>query len=72
MNLEHKERPRRVRALDPHFRPVLPFRHPQGLVQVVGTYNICVMVSTAQVRTLHDTGSSLWGTHLAEGGESGQ
>lgn len=52
MNLEFKGRPRRVRALNPHFRPVLPIRHPQGLVQVAGTSEICLIVPKARPRTL--------------------
>lgn len=37
-----KEGPRGVRALNPHFRPVLPIWHQQGLIQVAGTCDICV------------------------------
>lgn len=52
MNLEFKGRPRGVRALNPHFRPVLPIRHPQRLVQVAGTSEICLVVPKARPRTL--------------------
>lgn len=57
MNLELKESPRVVRALDPHFRPVLPFGTPRGWYNSWHLISVSV-VSIARVRT--SCGAHIW------------